>query len=124
MKLVVVRGRKILYGSAQRSIVPIRPSLFGFFSASGHQKLLRTAKRPNFSVRFYKNRFGKKTIQNQYEHRIGRVVAILGIHHFPDPELFKPLYLPPHIILTILGFFSQPDSFYSWILKKAGQKKS
>jgi hypothetical protein len=29
------------------------------FSASGHQKLLWTVKHPNFSVRFYKNRFGK-----------------------------------------------------------------
>jgi hypothetical protein len=33
--------------------------LVGLFSAFGHQKLLRTAKRPNFSACFYKNRFGK-----------------------------------------------------------------
>jgi hypothetical protein len=25
-----------------------------------------------------------KTIQNQHRHRIGRVVAIVGIHHFLD----------------------------------------
>jgi hypothetical protein len=36
------------------------PRLFVFFfSASHHQKLLQIVKRPNFSVSFYKNRFGK-----------------------------------------------------------------
>jgi hypothetical protein len=35
------------------------PCLFGFFPASGHQKLLQIAKRPSFSASFYKNRFGK-----------------------------------------------------------------
>jgi hypothetical protein len=41
-----------------------RPRLFGLFSASGHQKVLRTAKHPSFSVRFYKNRFGKNRLKS------------------------------------------------------------
>jgi hypothetical protein len=34
------------------------------------------------------------------------------------------LYLPPHIILMILRFSTQPDSSHSQILRKAGQKKA
>jgi hypothetical protein len=37
----------------------LRLGLFEIFSASGHQKLMRIAKCPSFSARFYKNRFGK-----------------------------------------------------------------
>jgi hypothetical protein len=37
----------------------LRPGLFELFSASGHQKLMRIAKRPSFLARFYKNRFSK-----------------------------------------------------------------
>jgi hypothetical protein len=49
---------------------------------------------------------------------------IVGICCFLDPEPFGPLHLPPHVIHTILRFFSQPDSLHSQILRKAGQKKA
>jgi hypothetical protein len=45
-----------------------------------------------------------KTIQNQHRHRIGRVVAIVGIRHFLDPELYGHFHLSPHVIPTILIF--------------------
>jgi hypothetical protein len=47
-----------------------RPCLFRLLAASGHQKLLRTAKRSAFqpaSIKFV----GVKTIQNQHKHIIG-----------------------------------------------------
>jgi hypothetical protein len=47
-----------------------RPCLFRLLAASGHQKLMRIAKRSAFqpaSIKF----FGAKTIQNQYKHIIG-----------------------------------------------------
>jgi hypothetical protein len=47
-----------------------RPCLFRLLTASGHQKLLRTAKRSAFqsaSIKFV----GAKTIQNQHKHIIG-----------------------------------------------------
>jgi hypothetical protein len=97
--------------------------LFGLFSASGHQKLLQIAKRPSFSASFYKNAL-VKTVQNQHEHKIGRIITIVGICCFLDPEHFGPLHLPPHVIHTILRFFPQPDSLHSQILRKAGQKKA
>jgi hypothetical protein len=46
------------------------PCLFRLLAASGHQKLLRTAKRSAFqpaSIKFV----GAKTIQNQHKHIIG-----------------------------------------------------
>jgi hypothetical protein len=46
------------------------PYLFQLLAASGHQKLLRTAKRSAFqpaSIKFV----GTKTIQNQHKHIIG-----------------------------------------------------
>jgi hypothetical protein len=65
-----------------------------------------------------------KTVQNQHEHKIGRIVMIVGICWFIDPEPFGPLHLPPHVIHTILRFFLQPDSLHSQIFRKAGQKKA
>jgi hypothetical protein len=94
-----------------------------FVSASGHQKLLRTAKRSAFqptSIKFV----GAKTIQNQHKHIIGQVVVIIGIRHFLDPEPYEQLYLPSHVIVMILRFSPQPDSHHSQIFRKAGQKKA
>jgi hypothetical protein len=48
---------------------------------------------------------------------------IVGICCFLDPKPFGPLHLLPHVIHTILRFFSQPDSLYSQIFRKADQKK-
>jgi hypothetical protein len=82
--------------------------LFRLLAASGHQKLLRTDKRSAFqsaSIQFIR----AKTIQNQHKHVIGWVVVIVGIRHFLDPEPYKQLYLPPHVIVMILRFSPQPD---------------
>jgi hypothetical protein len=57
-----------------------------------------------------------KTVQNQHEHRIGRVITIVGIHRFLNSEPFGSLHLP--IISTILRFSPQPDS------QIAGQNKA
>jgi hypothetical protein len=106
-----------------RYVTRQRPCLFQLFRASGHQKLLRTAKRLAFqsaSIKFV----WVKTIQNQHKHIIGWVVAIVGIRHFLDPESYGHLYLPPHVILMILRFSIQPDSPHSQILRKDGQKKA
>jgi hypothetical protein len=46
------------------------PCLFQLFGASGHQKLLRTAKRSAFQSAFIKFVW-LKTIQNQHKHIIG-----------------------------------------------------
>jgi hypothetical protein len=97
--------------------------LFRLFAASGHQKLLRTAKRSAFqpaSIKFVE----AKIIQNQHKHIIGWVVIIVVIRHFLDPEPYEQLYLPPHIIVTILRFSPQPDSPHSQIFRKVGQKKA
>lgn len=63
-----------------------------------------------------------KIVQNKHEHRIGREVAIVGIHYFLDPEPFRPLHLSLHVIPMIIRFFPQPDSLHSHILIKASQK--
>jgi hypothetical protein len=100
-----------------------RPCLFRLLAASGHQKLLWTAKRSAFqpaSIKFV----GAKTIQNQHKHIINWVVVIVGIRHFLDPEPYEQLYLPPHVIVMIPRFFPQPDSPHSQIFRKAGQKKA
>jgi hypothetical protein len=102
---------------------PLCPCLFQLFGASGHQKLLRTAKRSAFqsvSIKFV----WVKIIQNQHKHIIGWVVAIVGIRHFLHPESYRHLYLPSYIILIILRFSTQSDSPHSQILRKAGQKKA
>jgi hypothetical protein len=64
------------------------------------------------------------TVQNQHEHRIGRVVTIVEIHRFLDPRPFGPLHLPPHVISTILRFFPEPYSLHRHILRKVDQKKA
>jgi hypothetical protein len=100
-----------------------RDCLFRLLAASGHQKLLRTAKRSAFqpaSIKFVR----PKTIQNQHKHIISWIVVIVGIRHFLDPEPYEQLYLPPHVIVMILKFFPQPDSSHSQIFRKAGQKKA
>jgi hypothetical protein len=51
-----------------------------------------------------------KTVQNQHEHIIGRVVMIVRICCFLDLEPFGPLHLHLHVITMILRFFPQPDS--------------
>jgi hypothetical protein len=91
----------------------LRPCLFRLLTASGHQKLLWTAKRSAFqpaSIKF----IGPKTIQNQHKHIIGWVIVIVGIHHFLDPEPYEHFYLPPHVIVMILRFSPQPDFQKSW----------
>jgi hypothetical protein len=65
-----------------------------FVSASGRRKLPRTAKRPAFQLTFVRITL-VKTVQNQCEHRIGRVIAIVGIRHFVDPKPYGPLHLFP-----------------------------
>jgi hypothetical protein len=99
------------------------PCLFRILTASGHQKLLRTAKHSVFqsaSIKFV----WAKTIKNQHKHIIGWVVVIVGIRHFLDPKPYKQLYLPSHVILMILRFYPQPDSPHSQIFRKVGQKKA
>jgi hypothetical protein len=49
----------------------------------------------------------KKIFQNKREHRIGRAV---GIRRFKDHKLYGLIHFSMHVIITILGFFSQPDS--------------
>jgi hypothetical protein len=120
--LVWKKSRKYFILSHQHHI-PSSPCLFRLLAASGHQKLLRTAKRSAFqpaSMKFV----GTKTIKNQHKHIIGWVVVIVGIRHFLDPEPYEQLYLPPHVIVMILRFSSQPNSPHSQIFKKAGQKKA
>jgi hypothetical protein len=53
-------------------------------------------------------------VQNQHEHKIDRVVTIVGICRFLDPEPFGPLHLTSHVIPTILRSSPQPDSQKSW----------
>jgi hypothetical protein len=87
--------------------------LFRLLAASGHQKLLWTAKRSTFqpaSIKFV----GTKTIQNQHKHIIGWVIVIAGIRHFLDSKSYEQLYLLPHVIVIILRFSSQPDFKKSW----------
>jgi hypothetical protein len=97
--------------------------LFRLLAASGHQKLLQTAKRSAFQSVFIKF-VGTKTIQNQYKHIIGWVVVVVGIRHFLDLEFYQQFYLSPHVIVMILKFSPQPDTSHSQIFRKAGQKKS
>jgi hypothetical protein len=77
----------------------------------------------SFSASFYKIRWDKNH-PNQHKHIIGRVVVIVGIRHFLDPEPYEQLYLPPHVIVMILSFSPQPDSHHNQIFRKAGQKKA
>jgi hypothetical protein len=95
-----------------------RPYLFGLFQLLATKSSCELPKAPAFqpaSIRIIL----VKIVQNQYEHRICRVITIIGIHRFLDPEPFGPLHLPPHLIPTIFR-----DSSHSQILRKAGQKKA
>lgn len=65
-----------------------------------------------------------KTVQNQHERIIGRVVTILEIHRFLDHWPFGPLHLPPRVIPTIFRFFPQSDFLHIQILRKNSQKKA
>jgi hypothetical protein len=74
----------------------LRPCLFQFFSASGHQKLLRIVKYSSFQLAFI--RFDLvKIIQNQHKYIIDRFVAIVRICHFLDIEPYENLYLSAHV---------------------------
>jgi hypothetical protein len=104
-----------------RYVLKINPCLFRLLAASGHQKLLRTAKRSAFqpvSIKFV----GEKTIQNQHKHIIGWVVVIVGIRHFLDHEPYEQLYLSTHVIVMILRVSLKPNSPHSQIFRKAGKK--
>jgi hypothetical protein len=89
------------------------------FLASGHQKMLWSGKRSAFQSASIRISL-VKLVRNQYEHRIDRVITIVGIHRFLYIEHFGPLHLPPYVIRTILRFFFttrfslQPDSQKSW----------
>jgi hypothetical protein len=59
-----------------------------------------------------------KIMQNQYEHTIGRVVAIGETYHFLNSKPYGPhLY----IILMILRFSSRPNSQKRLLEKKFNQ---
>jgi hypothetical protein len=88
------------------------PVCFSLFAASGRHKLMRTVKRLVFQTVFVRIAL-LKTVQNQCEHKLSRVVAIVGICHFQDSKLYGPIYLPPHVISTILRFSPQLDSHKS-----------
>jgi hypothetical protein len=45
-----------------------------------------------------------KTIQNQREHVIGRIVVIVENHHFLYPKSYRLFYLPLHVISRIIRF--------------------
>jgi hypothetical protein len=103
-------------------VLPSEALFVWAFSASGHQKVLWTTKRPAFQTASIKIAL-VKIVQNQHEHRIGRVVMIVGIRRFLDPETFAPLNFSLHVMPTILIFFLQSDSLHSQILRKVDQKK-
>jgi hypothetical protein len=113
---VDTRSNKAIMYSELTNCYPYRkhsPCLFQLFGASGHQKLLQTAKRSAFksaSIKFV----WVKIIQHQHKHIIGWVVAIVGIRHFLDPESYGHFYFPSHVILIILRFSPQLDSQKSW----------
>jgi hypothetical protein len=74
-----------------------------FVSASGRQKLLRTIKHSTFQSDFVRIIL-MKTVQNQREHRIGRVVAIITIRQFLHPKPYERIYLLSHVIHAIIRF--------------------
>jgi hypothetical protein len=101
-------------------------SLGLFVSASGSfwsPKAAADCQTLSFLASFYKIRWSKNHPKSTYTHnRLSRCNS--RIRHFLDPEPYEQLYFPPHVIVMILRFFSQPDSPYSQIFRKAGQKKS
>jgi hypothetical protein len=94
--------------------------LFRLLAASGHQKMLRTAKRSAFqpaSIKFV----GAKTIQNQHKHIIGWVVVIIGIRNFLYTEPYEQLYLSLHVIVMILKFSPTARFSEKLVRKKLNQ---
>jgi hypothetical protein len=59
-----------------------------------------------------------KTVQNQCEHRISQIVAMVENRRSLYPKPYKLFYRPPHVIFTVLRFFSQLNSPYNHILRK------
>jgi hypothetical protein len=90
------------------------------FNFSGH-KLLQTVKHSIFrpaSIIFIL----VKTVQNQCEYRIDRVITIVESRHFLYHKSYGLFYLSLHVIFTILRFSSRPDSYHIQILRKAYRK--
>jgi hypothetical protein len=99
------------------------PVCLGFFQLLVTKSCCRSPNAPAFQPASIRIAL-VKTVKNQHKHKIGRIVMIVGICCFLDPESFRPLHLAPHVIHIILKFFSQSDSLHSQILRKAGQKKA
>jgi hypothetical protein len=79
----------------------IAPVCLGFFQLLATKSCCRSPNTPAFqpaSIRIALI----KTVQNQHEHKLGRIVMIVGMCCFLDPEPFGPLHLSPHVIHTIL----------------------
>jgi hypothetical protein len=88
------------------------------------QLVLQTVKWSSFSVRLCKNRFSKNRSKSKYKHKISRIIIIVGIRRFLNPQLFKPLYLYSHVIHMILILSSQQDSQKTWSEKIEPNKQS
>jgi hypothetical protein len=106
--------------SAPHAIAPVCLSFFQLLATKNCCRLPNASAFQPASIRIAL----VKTVQNQHEHKIGRIVTIVGICCFLDPKPFGPLHLSLHVIHTILRFFPQPNSLHSQILRKAGQKKA
>lgn len=102
--------------------ITLRPCLFHLCSASGQLKMLQTTKHPSFQSASMKIAV-VKTVQNQREPMISRVIAIVVNHHFLHPKPHGLFYIPPHVISMIPRFFRQPNSPQNQILRKAPQNK-
>jgi hypothetical protein len=76
------------------------------------------SKTPSFSDRFFVRIVLVKTVQNQREYIISRVVTIVGFSRFVYTKSRGPLYLPAHVISTLLRFFQQPNSQKKLVRKK------
>jgi hypothetical protein len=51
-----------------------------------------------------------KTVQNQREHKIGRIIATIGNHYFLHLEPYELFYLPRYVTYMIVRFSLKPDS--------------
>jgi hypothetical protein len=100
----------------------IDPVCFGFLQLLATKSCCRSSNASAFQPAFVKIAL-VKTFQNQYEHKIGRIVTIVEICSFLDLEPFRPLHLPPHVMHTIFRFFPQSDSLHSQILRKNWSEK-
>jgi hypothetical protein len=124
----IVTGTGVLHAYVSRAsnlnlVAILGPVCFGFLQLLATKSYCRSPNVLAFQPASIKIAL-VKTFQNQYEHKIGRIVTIVEICSFLDPEPFRPLHLPPHVMHTIRRFFPQPDSLHSQILRKAGQKKA